>query len=198
MGKTKLFLLLLFIELTNEQDENSASKRIKFHELLTLEGRRDRRIPRISLQLPQLSPWNYLLGSGNDQALITATGLDHQAFRDLHLLFEPMYNRFVITRGGKIEERKKKGGRKRLLDSFACLDLVLMWTRTRGYELVLSCQFGVTGNPISLWIKYAMRLLVSILLTLPESKVELPNVEQITEFQEAVTSKYSLWKMCTV
>ena len=194
MPKNRLFLLFLFIELTSEEDEHTLTKRKRFRELLTLEGRRrrDRRIPRISLQKPEMSPWCYLFGSGNDQSLITATGLDHQAFRDLHSLFEPLYNQYVITREGSIEVRKKKGGRKRLLDSIACLGLALMWTRTRGSEWVLSCQFGITGNPISLWIRYTMRLLVSILRVTPEARVQLPSDEKITEYQDAIIAKYSL------
>ena len=49
---------------------------------LTYEGRqrRDRRIPRVALVDPKQSPWQKLYSSGNNQALVTVTGFDHEAF----------------------------------------------------------------------------------------------------------------------
>ena len=38
--------------------------------------KRDRRIPRIALVEPKMSAWRRILSSGNDQSLITTTGLD--------------------------------------------------------------------------------------------------------------------------
>ena len=146
--------------------------------------------------MPHLSPWQYLFGSGDDQSLITATGLDHQAFSEMHALFQPLYDNYVISRTGTIQTRKKKGGRKRLLDSYACMGLTLMWTRTRGAEWILSCQFGITGTPISVWVRFGMRMLVHILKQLPDSYVRLPTAEKVQEYKDAITSKYSLLQDC--
>jgi len=58
----------------------SQLKQKRFRHMLSLEGRRrrDRRIPREALVIPAFSPWERLCQSGNDQALITTTGCDHQ------------------------------------------------------------------------------------------------------------------------
>ena len=66
---------------------------------LDLEGprRRDRRYPRISLRPYVESPFKYLLDSGNDQALLNATGVDHEEFMRLLDLFQPIFERHVIV-----------------------------------------------------------------------------------------------------
>jgi len=49
--------------------------------------KRDRRIPipilRIALVEPKMSAWRRILSSGNDQSLITTTGLDFSVFGEL-------------------------------------------------------------------------------------------------------------------
>ena len=82
------------------------------------------------------------------------------------------------------------------MDSYACMGLTLMWTRTRGAEWILSCQFGITGTPISVWVRFGMRMLVHILKQLPDSYVRLPTAEKVQEYKDAITSKYSLLQDC--
>ena len=63
-----------------------------FHRRLALAARRrrQRRCPRVSLQSPSVSAWVTLFGSGNDQALITLTGFDHNTFHWLLERFAPV------------------------------------------------------------------------------------------------------------
>ena len=173
------FILMIMLLVAVKADNDERKKHRSFRSKLTLEGRRrrDRRLPRASLRSPRFSPWAFLYASGNDQALITATGLDHKSFSDLKALFEPLYNRYVLTREGEIRIRTKKGGRQRMLDCAACLGLALMWTRTRGSEWILSSQFGITGTPISVWVRFAMRLLVSVLYKNDVAAVRIPTIE---------------------
>ena len=188
------FILMIMLLVAAEADNDEQEKRRTFRSKLTLEGRRrrDRRLPRASLRSPRFSPWSFLYASGNDQALITATGLDHKSFSDLKALFEPLYDRYVLTCEGEIRVRTKKGGRQRMLDCAACLGLALMWTRTRGSEWILSSQFGLTGTPISVWVRFTMRLLVSVLYKNEIAAVRMPSLEEIEEFKHAVHYRHSL------
>ena len=65
-----------------------------FHKSLYPEMRRlrDRRIPRAALHAPSESAWWRLYLSMNNQALVTLTGFDHNAFQWLLQVFEPVYN----------------------------------------------------------------------------------------------------------
>jgi hypothetical protein len=64
-----------------------------FRGSLTPEERliRDRRIPRPALLFPVESPFQRALESGNDQAMITLTGLGCHPFMELHAKFKPMF-----------------------------------------------------------------------------------------------------------
>ena len=86
--------------------------------------RRDRRIPREALVHPSMSNWVVLFGSGNDQALITATGFDHETFRWMLPDFEEIYLNYTPnSRTGLIERKMAHRGRPRHLDAAACLGL---------------------------------------------------------------------------
>jgi hypothetical protein len=78
----------------------------RFATLLSLEGRRrrDRRIPRVSLQDYSASAFKTVLDSNNDQALLNACGHDHASFQCLLELFEPIYcSHFLNRDSGFIE-----------------------------------------------------------------------------------------------
>ena len=69
--------------------------------------RRDRRIPRVALVEPNMSAWRRILASGNDQSLITTTGLDFSVFGELKGRFEPMYSQYSsVPVDGKYVKRK--------------------------------------------------------------------------------------------
>jgi hypothetical protein len=92
---------------------------------------------------------------------------DSKSFRDLHKGFKWYYKRFSPYSDNGFIRRlppKRLGGRPRLLSSEACLGLALTYTRTMGGEYVLQALFGVTGTPLNLWLKFARRILVEILI----------------------------------
>lgn len=154
---------------------------------------RDRRIPRASLVKPDESPWKYLYDSGNDQALVTATGVDHATFAFLLASFEPLYDNHTIDKDtGEIRERapRSKGGRPRSLNAAACLGMTLMWTRTRGAEWSLSMLFGTTGTPTSVWIRFGRRILVDVLRASPEGDIKMPSEEELEEYIEAISDRH--------
>eukprot|EP00563_Minutocellus_polymorphus_P004199 CAMPEP_0181033814 /NCGR_PEP_ID=MMETSP1070-20121207/7455_1 /TAXON_ID=265543 /ORGANISM="Minutocellus polymorphus, Strain NH13" /LENGTH=444 /DNA_ID=CAMNT_0023111261 /DNA_START=127 /DNA_END=1457 /DNA_ORIENTATION=+ len=153
---------------------------------------RDRRIPRAATLSPASSPWQCLYDSGNEQALVTATGLDHAAFSRLLSEFEPLYREYTVDRyTGDIRPRKARGGgRPRLLNAAGCLGLTLMWTRTRGAEWHLAIVFGTTGTPTSFWIRFGRRILVSVLRKLPEGAICLPTEAELEEYVAAIAARH--------
>ena len=126
-----IFAFVLLHQLAEEErNEQMYQRCIK---LLTREDRkrRDRRIPRSSLRLYCQSPFRFLFDSGNDQALINATGLDHEVFNDLLRLFEPLADNYCLDQEGNIKHvtRTRKGlrkGRHRSIDATGLLGLVLL------------------------------------------------------------------------
>lgn len=96
--RQKRALFLAYV-LKSISDENEG----RFRDSLTMEGvwRRDRRIPRCALLMPNQPPWERLYQSGNDQAMITVTGYDHSSFPGLLRLFEPYFNNFTPWTGNK-------------------------------------------------------------------------------------------------
>ena len=105
-----------------------------FDSLSTEERRiRDRRYPRCSVAPWAQLPFKFLLDSGNDQAMINATGLTIVAFYELLSVFEPYYYAYTVDEAtDKIRKLKLKNGRKRELPAAGALGLVLLWFRTRG------------------------------------------------------------------
>ena len=57
--------------------------------------RRDRRTPRIALRRYNLSPFLYMFGSGDDQALLNCCGVDHKVFDELLHMFEPLFDAYT-------------------------------------------------------------------------------------------------------
>lgn len=153
---------------------------------------RDRRIPRAATLSPSSSPWQHLYDSGNEQALVTATGLDHAAFSHLLSEFEPLYHAYTVDKDtGDIRPRKARGGgRPRLLNAAGCLGLTLMWTRTRGAEWHLAIVFGTTGTPTSFWIRFGRRILVTALRNLPEGLISLPTGTKLEEYVAAIAARH--------
>ena len=172
---------------------------MKFYHLLNEEGRRRRcrNIPRNSLTNPSVSAWEALYQSGDDGALITVTGFDHDTFAFLLQLFMPNFNSFTpwVGRGDgfqfvRIKEGEKRG-RKRLVTASACLGLVLAWYRFKGGEFVLQGWFGSTGGHTNTWLRFGRRMLLMSILNIPEAKVGLPTNEKVKFYQEAIAARHS-------
>ena len=161
--------------------------------------RRDRRIPRSALNKYSHSPFMCLFLSGNDQALLNATGHDHSSFRKLLVVFEPLYDTFTWDHQFRYIRRKKidpisgkpKGGKKRDMTACGCLGLVLMWYRTRGScARGLSMIFGQTSSPLYLWLKFGRKVLLHILCRQPEAKVCSPSNDEVAFYTHVIGEKY--------
>ena len=159
--------------------------------------RRDRRIPRCALTTYVYSSFRHILNSGNDQALINATGHDFYCFRKLLRLFAPIYMYWTFDDDPTQIRRKvicangRPKGKPRDMTACGCLGLVLVWYRTRGScARSLSMMFGQTSTPMYRWLKFGRRLLLHVLSRVPEAQVKLPTSTEIASFKAAVSEKY--------
>ena len=50
--------------------------------------------------------------------------------------------------------------------------------------------FGMSSTPISLYLRFARRILINILSQHPEAKIEVPNEEKIKEYQRVIAEKH--------
>ena len=143
--------------------------KIPFSRLFTKEGRqrRDRRIPRVSLQDYSDSAFKHLFDSGNDQALLNACGHDHASFQSLIEVFKPIYDSqhpsessgFIVPLATTSTGKRK--GRPRHHNSTGCLGLVIMRYRTRGaVSRSLCLMFGLTETTMLRWLKFGKRVLL--------------------------------------
>ena len=167
--------------------------------------RRDRRIPRCAVKGFLDSPFKYLFGSGNDQALMNLTGTDHSTFRELLHLFQPCYEGYTFKDGvvkrTTLTRNGKRKGRSRELDATGCLGLVLYWYRTRGScARSIAMVFGLTSTPMYNWLRFGRRILLYAIQNAPDTKVIMPTEEELEKFVTAVKSKYpvldGVWGAC--
>ena len=191
-------LLMVVVAAIKEKE----SKRSWMARYLTLEGRqrRDRRIPREALLHPKQSAWQKLYSSKNDQALITVTGFDHEAFKALLELFGPLfvnYSPWTGKRDGATYRKlakpitQKQCGRKRLIKAHACLGLVLAWYRFRGAEYILQGWFGFTGTHANVWLRFGRRMLLKALRSSCEAALPLwPQHDKIGTLADIVEKKH--------
>ena len=70
------------------------------------------------------------------------------------------------------------------------LGLALAWTRTRGSQMVLQMIFGMSGTSVSMYIRFARRLIIMILQSDPYAAIRPPTLEKIREYQKAIADKY--------
>jgi hypothetical protein len=133
-----------------------------------------------------------LYNSGNDQALITLTGFDFATFHWLDEMFTPVYDNHTPfnTPDGMILPIDSSRGRKRLIHGKDCLALSLAWTRTRGSNMALQLIFGLTGTPLSMYLRYGRRILVQLLSNNELAKVQIPSNEKIREYCDAVRLRH--------
>ena len=125
--------------------------------------RRDRNQIRASLKSPDESTWLKVFASGDDGALITVTGYDHETFQYMLSLFLPFFTNYTpwcSKHGGvdglnyrKLNENEKRGS-KRMVTAQACLGLVLSWYRFCWAEFVLQGWIGFTGTQCNVWLRW--------------------------------------------
>jgi hypothetical protein len=170
-----------------------------FWRSLTIDGRQRRsgKIRRGALQNSDESAFWTLFHSGHDDALITLCGFDHASFTSLHQLFKPLYDSHTPRKfSDGLIRRKQQTGRSRLLDSVSGLALALAWTRTRGSAMVLQLIFGVTATALSVWLRFARRLIVKVLRYHPSAIVVLPTDGEVQNFTNAIQQKYPSLRNC--
>ena len=107
-----------------------------------------------------------------------------------------MYRSLIIDEGRCLRQRTTFVGRRRLLDAEGCLGLVLCWSRTCGAEWSLAVAFGLTGTRVSVYLRFGMRILVTILKADPKSEVRMPDAAEIAMFKDASVAKHSLLVDC--
>ena len=166
-----------------------------YRQLLDLEDkrRRDRRYPRSALRVYKYSSFRYLYSSGNNQALLNATGFDHGSFKLLLNKFKKPYDSHMISPftgciiKKKVDHDGLPMGSPRQLNAIGALGLVLMWYRTRGScARALSLLFGLTSTPMYKWLKFARKVLLHVLSSDLNSKIRLPSIETIRFYQSVI------------
>ena len=92
------------------------------------------------------------------------------------------------------------GGRPQLMSAADALGLALAWTRTRGSQMVLQIIFGMPGTSVSMYIRFARRLIIMILQSDPYAAIRPPTLEKLREYQQAIAEKYPSLKgvWCTM
>lgn len=183
-------------ELDEEEWENGPYKRRhsryqkRFHRELGATERqiRQRRIPRESLHAVHRSAWRALFYSYNNQALITATGLDHGTFEYLLRKFEPIYNTY--TPFGSTLIKTSTRGRKRRITAVDCLGLVLVWTRTRGSAMSLQLHFGLSMTNLTMYLRFGRRIVAEVLKDDNYARIAIPSPETIERYKQLINAKY--------
>jgi len=134
-----------------------------------------------------------LYATEDDQGLITLTGFDHASFKWILERFGPVYyndSPYISDDGRIVAKTDPKKGRPRLLTAEDCLGLLLTWTRTRGSQFPLQMIFGVTGSPLDVYLKFARRIMIKILLQEELAQVRMPDEETVRAYQAAIKDKH--------
>jgi hypothetical protein len=198
---TKLRLLPaigLLLLLKKQQDEEDDNDQTWNQRSLSAEGRRrrDRRYPRVALKRFVESPFKHLFDSGNEQALLNATGVDHVEFNRLLGLFKPIFDSHILDEKTGFIRRKVTStsttsgyrGRPRSIDAVGCLGLILMWYRTTGaVNRSLPLIFGLTQTPMDRWLRFGKRCLF---VALDNFKPKLPSADDVQAYKQALSVKY--------
>ena len=198
------YFFILAIQKKKEEDEEAWENRHykrrhsryqkRFHrELGSAEKQiRQRRIPRESLHSVHRSAWRALFFSNNNQALITATGLDHGTFDYLLQKFEPIFNTY--TPFGNTITKTSNRGRKRRITAVDCLGLVLVWTRTRGSTMSLQMHFGMSMTNLTMYLRFGRRIVTEVLSNDEYAKIAIPSNETIKQYKQLIKAKYPALK----
>ena len=164
-------------------DHDVATSRTRFRDNLSIEEKRRRRrsIPTHVLNDPGESAWAALYKARDDQAMITSTGFDVLTFDYILGKFkETYYDYSPHGEDGKIVKRSDdKRGRRRLVDAESCLGLYLVWTRTTCNLWVIQYIFNLSHQSLSIYIRYARRVLLQVLKYDENAIIRRPSVEEI-------------------
>ena len=179
---------------TDTDDEpyiHSRYRKTYYRALCRIERRRRQRsIPRPSLHSPHACAWQDLYAARQDQALITLTGVDFATLDWLAEKFQDLYDKYspwIDETDGKIKViPNTKKGRPRMMTALDCLALCLVWTRTRGSWMIVEIVFGMTANPVSMYLRFGRRILIAILVKEPDAGIKMPSLETIQDMKDAI------------
>jgi len=105
-------------------------------------------------------------------------------------LFEPYYvSNSPNATGGLIHKKMatgNKSGRKRKLDAREGLCLYLTWCWKMGSFCVLQMTFGMTAQSISVYLRFARRIILVVLTRHLDAMIRVPSTDKIREFQETI------------
>jgi hypothetical protein len=145
----------------------------------------------------KLSPWQKLLALRNDQAYITMLVFDCNSFDKVLEKFAPMYSGHTLfEKSGMILEFEYTQGQKGEVQPEDCLELVLVWTLTRGLLNVLQLVFGLTYSNLSIYLRFGMRLIVKTFRNNTLARMSIPSVEKVKTFKTAFAEPPTLLTDC--
>lgn len=189
---------LQLLLLGNSKLDKAHKKRLHqkaFYHGLSMKERRRRRMcmPVASLLAPADAPFNKVLKSKSDQGLIALTGFDFKTFEHLKMLFQPLFlGLSPHSEDGKIHKLKQTRGKKRKVDAANCLGLYLTWCRTTGSNKVLQLIFGLSSQAVSIYLRFARRILITVLSEHEDAKFKMPSDQKILEFKAVVEDRFPL------
>jgi hypothetical protein len=73
-----------------------------------------------------------------------------------------------------------------------CLGLCLAWTRTKGGVMTLQIIFGMADTSVNMYLRFGRRIIIEILQDDDRSAVQVPSLEKIQEYKDAVKAKHPL------
>ena len=169
----------------------------RFYKSLSKRQRRVRRkyIPRPSLYLPDVSLRRQMYEARQDQALITMTGFDFATFDWLSDKFAVLFDTHTPwnqTTGDIVTLQLQTRDRKRSITASECLGLRLVWTRTWGSTISLQMIFGLTQNPVNVYLRFGRRILISLLSSKPDARIKVPDIETLQEHIASVHRRHPL------
>jgi hypothetical protein len=77
-----------------------------------------------------------------------------------------------------------------------CLELVLVWTCTRGPLNILQLIFGLTYSNLSVSLRFGMRFIVETFRHNPLARVSIPLAGEIETFKVAFAEQHLLLTDC--
>ena len=96
---------------------------------------------------------------------------------------------FIDPDGAIVPIAENQLGRPRFMTAADCLALSLAWTRTKGSSMVLQMIFGLTGTPVSMYLRFGRRILIKILRGEPDAKVAVPGIEVIEGYKAIIKER---------
>ena len=88
--------------------------------------------------------------------------------------------------------RDKTKGRPRIISVEDCVGLILAWTRTQSSLVSLQLIFRLTYTHLSTYLRYGRRILIKVLKDEEDSKVKIPPLLNIAQYQNVIFQKFPM------